>query len=206
MAKISDPHGIHDWNSRDYVRDWVARQDRYEDERRPQFQMIADAIPFTREAAIRILDVGAGYGALAQFLLDQFPNATALCQDGSEEMARLGRRRMAKYGDRVDYVIADFSKPGWSRGIDASFDVVVSTIAIHNVRIPGVIENIYKDLFQQLKPGGSFLNLDLTFVPLAKQLGWLRAAGFNEVKSYWQEGKEALFGGRKFTVGRRQGK
>src|SRR5436309_6238130 len=176
MAKISDPHGLHDWSSKEYVLNWATRQDRYEDERRPQFQMIADAIPFTRDAAIQILDMGAGYGALTQFLLEQFPNATALCQDGSEEMAELGRRRMAKWKGRVDYVIADFSKPGWSRAIHGSFDAIVSTIAIHNVRVPGIIEGIYRELFQLLKPGGCFLNLDLVFVPLPKQLGWLRAA------------------------------
>jgi SAM-dependent methyltransferase len=197
MAKISDPHGLHDWSSKEYVRNWATRQDRYEEERRPQFQMIADAIPFTKDAAIQILDMGAGYGALTQFLLEQFPNATALCQDGSEEMAKLGRHRMAKWKGRVDYVIADFSKPGWSRAIHGSFDAIVSTIAIHNVRVPGIIEGIYGELFQLLKPGGCFLNLDLVFVPLAKQLGWLRAAGFSEVKSYRHETREALFGGRK---------
>src|SRR5947208_11627295 len=69
MAKISDPHGLHDWSSKEYVRNWATRQDRYEDERRPQFQMIADAIPFTRDAAIQILDMGAGYGG---------PNAISL--------------------------------------------------------------------------------------------------------------------------------
>ncbi len=201
MGKISDPHGIHDWSSEEYVRDWAKRQDRYEDERRPQFQMIADAVPFARDAAIHILDVGAGYGALAQFLLDQFPRAIALCQDGSEEMARLGQRLMAKYKGRFDYVIADFSRPGWSRAIDGSFDVVVSSIAIHNVRIPEIIETIYKELFHLVTPGGCFLNLDLTFIPLRKQLGWLRAAGFSEVRCYWHEGREALFGGRKFTRG-----
>jgi SAM-dependent methyltransferase len=205
MAKISDPHGIHDWSSKQYVGDWAARQDRYEDERRPQLQMIADALPFNREAAIQILDVGAGYGTLAQFLLDEFPNATALCQDGSEAMVNLGRRRMAKWKDRIDYVIADFSKPGWSRAIDGSFDAVVSTIAIHNVRVPGVIERIYKDLFQLLNPGGCFLNLDLTFVPLAKQLGWLRAAGFVDVRSHWHQGREALFGGKKSSGASRAG-
>ena len=104
--------------------------------------MIADAIPFARDAAIEILDVGAGYGALTQFLLEQFPAATALCQDGSDEMAKLGRRRMAKWKGRFDYVIADFSKPGWSRAIHGNFDAVVSTIAIHNVRAPGIIEAI----------------------------------------------------------------
>jgi SAM-dependent methyltransferase len=197
MAKILDPHGLHDWSSEEYVHDWAMRQDRYEDERRPQFQTIADAIPFARDAAIEILDVGGGYGALTQFLLEQFPNTTALCQEGSEEMAKLGRRRMAKWKGRFDYVIADFSKPGWSRAIHGNFDAAVSTIAIHNVRVPGIIEAIYKEVFQLVKPGGCFLNLDLVFVPLAKQLGWLRAAGFSDVKSYWQERREALFGGRK---------
>ena len=159
--------------------------------------MIADAIPFSGDAAIQILDVGAGYGALTQFLLQQFPNATALCQDGSEEMAKLGRRRMAKCKGRFDYVVADFSKAGWSRAIHGTFDAVVSTIAIHNVRVPDIIEAIYREVFQLVKPGGCFFNLDLVFVSLAKQLGWLRAAGFSDVKSYWQERREALFGGRK---------
>jgi tRNA (cmo5U34)-methyltransferase len=197
MAKISDPHGLHEWSSKEYVRNWATRQDRYEDERRPQFQMIADAIPFTRDAAMQILDLGAGYGALTQFLLEHFPNATALCQDGSQEMAKLGRQRMAKWKSRFDYVIVDFSKPGWSRAIHGPFDAIVSTIAIHNVRFPGIIEGIYEEAFQLLKPGGCFLNLDLVFIALAKQLGWLRAAGFSEVRSYWHEGREALFGGRK---------
>ena len=165
MVKISDPHGLHDWSSKEYVHDWATRQDRYEDERRPKFQMIADAIPFSADAAIQILDVGAGYGALTQFLLQQFPNATALCQDGSEEMAKLGRRRMAKWKGRFDYVIADFSKAGWSRAIHGTFDAVVSTIAIHNVRVPGIIEAIYREVFQLVKPGGCFLNLDLFLFP-----------------------------------------
>jgi SAM-dependent methyltransferase len=197
MAKISDPHGLHDWSSKEYVRDWATRQDRYEDERRPQFQMIAEAIPFARDAAIEILDVGAGYGALTQFLLEEFPNATVLCQDGSEEMAKLGRRRMVKWKGRFDYRIVDFSKPGWSRAIQGSLDAIVSSIAIHNVRVPATIEAIYKEVFEMLKPSGCFLNLDLVFVPLEKQLDWLRVAGFSEVRSYWHEAREALFGGRK---------
>jgi ubiquinone/menaquinone biosynthesis C-methylase UbiE len=197
MARIVDAHGHHNWSSKEYVHDWAARQDCYEAERRPQFQMIADAIPFTTDAAIEILDVGAGYGALTQFLLEHFPNATALCQDGSEEMAKLGRQRMARWGRRFDYVIADFSEPGWSGAIHRSFDAVVSAIAIHNIRLPGIIAASYKEIFRLVKPGGCFLNVDLLFVPMAKQLGWLTAAGFSEVKSYWQEGREGLFGGRK---------
>ena len=87
----------------------------------------------------------------------------------------------------------------WSRAIPGSFDAIVSSIAIHNVRVPATIEEIYKEVFQLLKPGGCFLNVDLVFVPLSKQLGWLRAAGFSEAKSYWQEAREALFGGKRFS-------
>ncbi len=69
MVRIRDPHGIHDWSSKEYVQDWASRQDRSEDGRREGFQMLADSIPFPKRAAIRILDVGAGYGALMLFLL-----------------------------------------------------------------------------------------------------------------------------------------
>jgi len=159
--------------------------------------MLADAIPFEKDAAIRILDVGAGYGALTQFLLQQFPRATALCHDGSEEMVKLGRQRMAKWKGRFDYVISDFSKAGWSGAIDSQFDAIVSSIAIHNVRMPRIIKNIYKESFQLVKPGGCFLNLDLPFASLEKQLNWLVDAGFIEVTCHWKDEWEALFGGRK---------
>lgn len=197
MARIGDPHGVHDWSSREYIQHWARRQDRSEDERRDQFQMLADAIPFDKDAAIRILDIGAGYGALTQFLLQQFPRATALCHDGSEEMVKLGCQRMAKWKGRFDYVISDFSKPGWSGAIDGQFDAIVSSIAIHNVRTPRIIKNIYKESFQLVKPGGCFLNLDLPFSSLEKQLDWLRDGGFIEVRCHWKNEWEALFGGRR---------
>ena len=56
---------------------------------------MAKTIPYDKTLAIKILDVGAGYGALTQFLLNYFSNATAVCQDGLEEMIALGRERMA---------------------------------------------------------------------------------------------------------------
>lgn len=158
--------------------------------------MLADSIPFPKRAAIRILDVGAGYGALMLFLLQQFPRSKGVCQDGSEEMARLGRRRMATWKGRFDYVISDFSTPGWSGAIQGPFDAVVSSIAIHNVRAPGIIGAIYKESFQLVRPGGCFLNLDLTFSSLKKQLDWLGEAGFSQVRCYWKGERESLFGGR----------
>ena len=111
------------------------------------FHLIAKTLPYDQEASITILDVGAGYGALTQFLLKYFSNATAVCQDGSDEMAKLGRKRMKDLKGRVKYVLCDFSKPGWSRKIKGPFDAVVSSIAIHNVRSPDIIRAIYSETF-----------------------------------------------------------
>jgi ubiquinone/menaquinone biosynthesis C-methylase UbiE len=159
--------------------------------------LTAKTIPYDKTLSIKILDVGAGYGALTQFLLKYFSNATAVCQDGSGEMIALGRERMADLTARFDYVLCDFSRHGWSQSITGPFEAVVSSIAIHNVGSPNIIRGIYEDIFPLVKNGGCFLNYDLTFVPLEDQLKWLRQAGFQAVSVIWKDERHALFGGFK---------
>ena len=195
MPKLSDPWNHHDWSSRNYVSRWAERQDQREVDRQEIFQSMAKALPYDQQARIKILDLGAGYGALAQFLLDYFPNATAVCQDGSSEMVKLGRERMKHLKKRVKYVLCDFSKPGWSRKIEGPFEAVVSSIAIHNVRSPDIIQAIYGETFSLVKAGGCFLNFDRMTPSLKEQKKWLRDAGFDKVKSFWDGGRRALVGG-----------
>lgn len=197
MPKIADPWGHHDWDSRDYVTRWAERQDEREANREELFRLIAKILPYDLEAGIRILDVGAGYGALAQFLLKYFPNATAVCQDGSKEMARLGRKQMAGLKGRFTYVVSDFSRPGWSRKIAGPFAAVVSSIAIHNVRSPDIIQAIYDETYALVKTGGCFLNLDRMTPSRKEQTKWLKEAGFEDVKCFWESGIRALVGGFK---------
>lgn len=195
MAKLVDPWDHHEWSSQKYVSEWAERQDEREVDRREIFTLIAKALPVERRAAISILDLGAGYGALAQFLLDYFPNAKAVCQDGSAEMAKLGRRRMAALKGRFQYALCDFSKPGWSRKIKGPFDAAVSSIAIHNVRSPDIIRSIYAETFSLVKTGGCFLNFDRMHPSRKEQLAWLKEAGFAGVKCIWDGGRRALVGG-----------
>lgn len=197
MAKLSDPWGHHDWSSKKYVSQWAERQDQREFEREKIFRSIAKILSKDRDAGIDILDLGAGYGALAYFLLDHFPNAKAVCQDGSAQMAKLGRGRMACFKGRFKYVLCDFSTPGWSRKIKRPFDAVVSSIAIHNVRSPEIIRSIYAETYSLVKPGGCFLNFDRMHPSRKDQLTWLKEAGFADVKCFWDGGKRALVGGYK---------
>ena len=157
--------------------------------------MMAKTLPYDQAAKINILDVGAGYGALAQFLLNYFPNATAVCEDGSEEMAKLGRKRMKDLKGRFKYVLGDFSKPDWGRKIKGPFEAVVSSIAIHNVRSPDIIRAIYGEIFSLVKPGGCFVNFDRMTPSLKEQMKWIREAGFDKVQCLWDGGRRALVGG-----------
>ena len=195
MAKIPDPHGIHDWDSKEYVLEWVEGQDEDEARRRKQFQLMVELIPLDRDSPMTILDLGAGHGALSMFLLTQFPNAKAVCQDGSEEMTMASQKRMAKFKSRLTYVLSDFSKPGWNKSLKNLFDAVVSSIAIHNVRRPERVREIYKEVFSLVKPGGCFLNLDHIFSSVKRQTEWLRLAGFKDVDCFWKGSYMALFGG-----------
>ena len=195
MPKISDPWDHHDWNSPDYVSQWAERQDETKVDREEPFRLMAETIPYDKKAPIRILDLGAGYGALTQFLLYHFSNATTVCQDGSEEMAKLGRKRMDDLKGRFTYVLCDFSKQGWSRMLKGPFEAVVSSIAIHNVRTPNIVRSIYKELFPLVKTGGCFVNFDRVNPPLEHQMEWLREARFGDVKCFWKGGSRALFGG-----------
>jgi tRNA (cmo5U34)-methyltransferase len=195
MAKLVDPWDHHDWSSQQYVNQWAEGQDKREAEREEIFRLIARTLSDDPLAPLAILDLGAGYGALSQFLLTHFPNASAACQDGSEEMAKLGRQRMEHLTGRFDYVLCDFSKPDWSHKIEGSFDAVVSAIAIHNVRLPEIIKSIYEETFLLMKPGGCFLNFDRMTPSKEDQLAFLQEAGFSDVQCLWDGGRRAIVGG-----------
>jgi ubiquinone/menaquinone biosynthesis C-methylase UbiE len=197
MPKIIDPLDHHDWSSPEYVSEWAKWQDTREADRQEVFRLMAKTLPYEKTAPIRILDIGAGYGALTQFMLNYFPNATAVCHDGSEEMAKLGVKRMAALKKRVKYALSDLSKRGWSKKIDGPFEAAVSSIAIHNVRSHDIIRSIYAEIPTLVTPGGCFLNFDRMTPSLNQQLKWLKEAGFDNVKCFWDGGRRALVGGFK---------
>ncbi len=190
-------HDNHDWTSSEYVSHWAEGQDKKEALRQEAFRVMAQTIPFDKGLPIQILDVGAGYGALTQFLLGYFPNATVLCQDGSQEMMKMGHERMVSFEGRFSYVQSDFGKSGWSQGLAGPFEAVVSAIAIHNVRDPKVMQAIYREILPLLKNGGCFLNFDRPRPPFEEQLSWFRLAGYVNVNCFWQGETRGVFGGFK---------
>lgn len=154
----SDPAGAHDWHSDAYVREWIGAYTT--DERATALHGLVQLIPFDPDDAIRVLDIGGGWGPVSRAVLETFPNARMVLHDFSEAMLAEARGRLARYGDSVGYVRGDLMSSEWKAGLDGQFDAVVSSLAIHNVRFPDRIRAIYQEVFPLVAPGGCFVNLD----------------------------------------------
>src|SRR5215813_10025450 len=141
----------HDWASETYVDEWVKRQQAEDPSRAERFQLICDLFPFPNDATVTILDVGAGYGPVSMFILERYPHATCVAQDGSEPM--LNR--------------SDLFEVSWLPQHFGPFDAVVSSSCLHNLRDFKRISEIYGDIRAHLRPGGAFLNADLINAPTA---------------------------------------
>lgn len=158
----------HDWASETYVDEWVRRQQAEDPSRAEQFQLLCDLFPFPHDAPATILDVGAGYGPVSAFILDRYPQATCIAQDGSEPMVNRARTLVARYGQRLKPYHSDLFEKGWLPKEFAPFDAAVSSSCLHNLRDFARIGEIYREIHEHLRAGGVILNLDLINAPTAE--------------------------------------
>jgi len=188
----------HDWHSRSYVDEWIARDITRDEERRLRLRrMLADA-SFTAAAGIAVLDVGGGYGVVTEEVLQAFPRSIVTLQDYSQPMLDQARRRLAAHGGRVKYMVGDLRDPAWTTGLVGAFDLAVSAIAIHNLRDLAQIAACYRAIAGTLKPDGVFLDYDLFDLigGIDAQMRTIRVAGFAAVECLWQEGRLAIIRAR----------
>jgi tRNA (cmo5U34)-methyltransferase len=157
---IQQHHDHHDWQSQAYSREWMERW-AHRPSREEQFTAAARLLPYAPDEPFLLMDIGAGYGAFAAFVLERFPRARAILADYSRAMLDLAQEQQRSYADRVSYEEVDFSALGClERFRDAGVNVAVSAIAIHNLREPRLIQAVYSQVAGMLAPGGCFVNLD----------------------------------------------
>jgi SAM-dependent methyltransferase len=118
--------------------------------------------------ARRIADLGCGDGLLARVLLGQYAEATAVLVDHSPPMLALAEESMTEYAGRHVILEHDLSEPLQSAiGVDP-FDVIVSCYAIHHLP-DGLKRTLYGGIFEALRPGGIFINVEHVASPDARQ-------------------------------------
>ncbi len=94
-----------------------------------------------------VLDVGAGTGVLAPYLLGKIgPEGKLVCLDVAERM--LARARAKSFKGNIDYVCADISRTSFRDGV---FDAAVCYSSFPHFRDKAVA---LKEISRVLKPGG----------------------------------------------------
>ncbi len=171
------------------------------------------------ERVERVLDLGCGDGRTLDLVLAARPEATGVALDFSAAMLDAARERFAG-DDRVEVGEHDLFEPLPDLG---DFDAVVSSFAIHHLTHERK-RALYGEVFDVLRPGGAFLNLEhvasptpelhLAFLagvgvtpededpdnilaPVHDQLTWLRELGFTDVDCHWKWLELALLAGTK---------
>lgn len=179
----------HDWHSEKYVDQWIVRDILRARERRPLLRQMVSFISAEPAAPLRVLDVGGGYGAVTSEVLQAFPNARVVLQDYSSQMLDRARQQLStSFGSQVEYAQSDLRDALWMLPLiekDGPFDVVVSAIAIHNLRTDDLVVDCYRAIRYALVAGGQFLDCDHFdhIGGVAGNVKKLLDAGFEDVES-----------------------
>ena len=108
-------------------RDWDARTyDRVADPMTRWGSTVLDRLPLRGDE--RVLDAGCGSGRVTEQLAERIPDGHVIALDGSPSMIEAARERLAPFGDRIEYVVADLGAP---LPIEGDVDAVLSTATFH---------------------------------------------------------------------------
>jgi trans-aconitate 2-methyltransferase len=96
-----------------------------------------------------VLDAGCGSGRVTERLAERLPRGRVIALDGSPSMVEAARERLARFGDRIDYVVADLGQP--LPVPNGSLDAVFSSATFHWVPDH---DALFRHLAAATRPGG----------------------------------------------------
>ncbi len=140
----------------------------------------ADLIPFPKDRAFDVLDLGAGTGILSQFIAAKFSQAKILLADIAPEMLKLAQERFAResgeVNSRLRYVLLDHGQDP----IPGSFDAIVSGLSIHHLEHDEK-RALFARIYAALREGGIFVNAEVILgesddIERRANAEWMRAA------------------------------
>jgi tRNA (cmo5U34)-methyltransferase len=105
-------------------------------------------------AGARVVELGAGTGALAEAILDALPDARVTLVDIDAAMLDVARDRLASHADRIELRHASFDDPL------PRAHAVVASLALHHVHDLDAKRALYARIHEALEPGGLLLVAD----------------------------------------------
>ncbi len=137
-------------------------------------ELVADAAIAVTPHAKQVVDIGCGGGNYAITLLQRFDNSDVTLIDLSRPMLERAAERVAEYtAGRVVTIQNDIRDVELEKG---SADVVVAASVLHHLRTDEQWRKVFAQVFNTLRPGGSFWIVDLIRheSPAVQELIWRR--------------------------------
>lgn len=167
-------------DSIEYYDDWMEKAlPNYAD----LFGTAIELLPFEPDAAIDVLDLGAGTGLFSKHVLGKYPNAKFILYDLAEKMLGVARKRFEKNARQFRYTVGDYRKIHGEQ----EYDLIISSLSIHHLEDEEKRE-LFGRIYALLRVGGIFLNVDQIRgeTDYLRELYWnhwltqVRRAGFSE--------------------------
>ena len=117
-------------------------------------EALVSVIPFTKESAFSVIDLGCGTGTISKAVKNEFPNVNITCVDISGNMLEIAKN---KIGGNVNCIQADFN----SFNFPQKYDLIVSSLALHHLENDSDKLEFYRKIYASINQGGVFVNLDV---------------------------------------------
>lgn len=155
------------------LRLWWAEQGA---EKLRDLDLMASAIPFANDTALRVLDLCCGPGDVGRTIRARYPESRIDCVDCDVFLISICIGMNRREGVAGQIIVRDLWDADWHTDLEAGYDVVATANAFHWLDAQRVAQ-VFQDVFWLLRPGGVFL-----FVEPARSEKMF-AAGFGEWKS-----------------------
>ena len=114
----------------------------------------------SKDASIRVLDLGAGTGLFSWHVLEEYPAAIFTLCDLAPKMLEIARQRFAPYPDQFNYLNDDYRQIF----TEQKFDLVISSLSIHHLSDEDK-RALFIRIHSLLEDGGLFINIDQVWGP-----------------------------------------
>ncbi len=119
-------------------------------------QLMASALPFPREQAVRVLDLGCGPGDVGRAIRRDYPDAQIDGVDRDAFLAAIckGVNRRERIPGKI--VVRDLEDRGWQSELAKDYDVVATANVLHWFDAAGA-KRLIQEVHGLLRDGGVFL-------------------------------------------------
>jgi len=177
----------HRWQEKDYITGYLEARDVVVVERERILKIWKSFYSYFLKGnkSNKVLELGCGDGALTYELLGCDNNISAVLVDGSEEMLKKAREQLASFKN-VEFLKQSFSDLISKQVKLPQFSFIFSSLAIHHLELKQK-KALFKWVFEHLKAGGRFVNIDLVRSPSKELEDW-----YIELWKEWIVEKQAL--------------